>query len=142
MQKGAASRDAMHSRVRSTHAQHARMICTGTVRCLKVCVQRYLSGHWVRHSPQVQLRPVLLYAGCSPLLHCRRAQHLHCSGVGITAQLPGENVHVPTSHQPATNEFQDPTERVAIALGLHIHQLAHYTHKQPGNPLAAIHRLR
>jgi hypothetical protein len=60
------------------------------------------------------------------------------AGVGITGELPGDE----EQQEAADTGFQDPTEHLAIALGLQVCQLAHYTHKQPGNALAAIHRLR
>ncbi|WIA28541.1 hypothetical protein OEZ86_011083 [Tetradesmus obliquus] len=65
------------------------------------------------------------------------------TGVGITDELPGDDEEAADAGQQAADDsFQDPTERLAIALGLQVCQLAHYTHRQPGNPLAAIHRLR
>lgn len=65
------------------------------------------------------------------------------AGVGITSELPGDEEDTTSAGQQAAETgFEDPTERLAIALELQVCQLAHHTHKQPGNPLAAIHRLR
>ncbi|WIA08483.1 hypothetical protein OEZ85_007919 [Tetradesmus obliquus] len=65
------------------------------------------------------------------------------TGVGITGELPGDDEEAADAGQQAAEDsFQDPTERLAVALGLQVCQLAHYTHRQPGNPLAAVHRLR
>lgn len=60
------------------------------------------------------------------------------AGVGITGELPDESDQAPAD----TDQFQDPTERLALALGLQVTQLAHYTHSNPGNPTGAIHKLR
>jgi hypothetical protein len=71
--------------------------------------------------------------------------------VGITAQLPGEDasgadVTASSSHTAAGGGdqgcWQDPTERLAIALGLDVALLAHKSGRVPGAPQSAIHRLR
>lgn len=68
------------------------------------------------------------------------------AGVGITGELPGdEDGQDAASSQGAsdqTDTWQDPTERLALALGLQVAQLAHMTGRIPGNPDGALHRLR
>lgn len=76
---------------------------------------------------------------------------LNPTGVSITGELPGEGEGI--SQQDAASPsavdqsssaavWQDPTERLALALGLQVSQLAHITGRVPGNPEGALHRLR
>jgi hypothetical protein len=83
--------------------------------------------------------------------HCSACiLHICCTaaGVGITGELPGEGDALPdaSSSQVCSSDqaesWQDPTERLALALGLQVTQLAHYTGRVPGNPDGALHRLR
>jgi hypothetical protein len=60
-------------------------------------------------------------------------------GVGITGHLPEE---AGEEEERCQSTWMDPTERLAVALGLAVDQLAHYTHHQPVNPDTAVHRLR
>jgi hypothetical protein len=68
------------------------------------------------------------------------------AGVGITGELPGdeEGQDAASSQGPSdqTDTWQDPTERLALALGLQVSQLAHMTGRIPGNPDGPLHRLR
>jgi len=67
------------------------------------------------------------------------------AGVGITGELPGESGQDASSSQASAHDqtgWQDPTERVALALGLAVSQLAHMTGRTPGNLDGALHRLR
>jgi hypothetical protein len=63
-------------------------------------------------------------------------------------ELPGEGEAAPdaASSQVGSSDqaeaWQDPTERLALALGLQVAQLAHYTGRVPGNPDGALHMLR
>eukprot|EP00775_Hariotina_reticulata_P007039 gene7039-7253_t len=66
------------------------------------------------------------------------ADQTFITGVGITGHLPEE---VWEDEEECQSMWEDPTERVALALGLAVVQLAHYTHHQPVNPDAAVHRL-
>eukprot|EP00878_Enallax_costatus_P007658 GHUV01008017.1.p1 GENE.GHUV01008017.1~~GHUV01008017.1.p1 ORF type:complete len:401 (+),score=143.11 GHUV01008017.1:2658-3860(+) len=63
------------------------------------------------------------------------------TGVGITGDLP-EGDEDEVAPVVETDEFQDPTERVALALGMKVTQLAHYTHNNPRITSGAIHKLR
>jgi hypothetical protein len=75
---------------------------------------------------------------------------LHCAaaGVGITGELPDKAEALPDAaisqvcSSDQAEAWQDPTERLALALGLQVTQLAHYTGRVPGNPDGALHRLR
>ncbi len=68
--------------------------------------------------------------------------------MGITGELPdgAEGTDAAASSHPPCNDqqssWQDPTERLALALGLQVSQLAHVTGTIPGNPDGALHRLR
>jgi hypothetical protein len=79
-------------------------------------------------------------------------------GVGIMGQLqlPGSNGAPSPGVQaadslggseqllplPQQQLLQDPTERLAVALGLRVSQLAHHTHRAPRDTLGALHRLQ
>lgn len=68
-------------------------------------------------------------------------------GVGITGELHHELIgpDVSSSQGPGIDQarvWQDPTERLAVSLGLKVSQLAHVTGHTPGNPDGALHRLR
>lgn len=69
------------------------------------------------------------------------------AGVGITGELPDDGVDAAASTHGSCSDqqvssWQDPTERLALALGLQVSQLAHMTGIVPGNPDGALHRLR
>jgi hypothetical protein len=68
------------------------------------------------------------------------------AGVGITGELPGseEGQDAASSQGPSDQLgiWQGPTERLAMALGLQVSQLAHMTGRIPGDPDGALHRLR
>jgi hypothetical protein len=69
------------------------------------------------------------------------------AGVGITGELPDDGADAAASTHGSCSDqqvssWQDPTERLALALGLQVSQLAHMTGIVPGNPDGALHRLR
>lgn len=81
---------------------------------------------------------------------CDGCALLSVAGVGIVGQMPrhgsdagdGEAVAAAAVPDASSSAWQDPTERLAVALGLQVTQLAHYTHHVPANPDGALHRLR
>lgn len=81
------------------------------------------------------------------------------SGVGITGELPTQQGQAQGEDAPSTattaeacshsqagpsssSNEQDPTERLAVALGLDVALLAHKSGHVPGAPDGALHRLR
>ncbi|KAF8072588.1 hypothetical protein HT031_000248 [Scenedesmus sp. PABB004] len=64
------------------------------------------------------------------------------TGVGITGELPGAVGGPAAAALQAEEELSDPTERLAVAFGLCVSQLAHHTHRAPTHSAAAVHRLR